>query len=198
MNYSYDMYKPTKKQVMVPIVVLIVTLVIGGILLLIAKSLGGEGVRTNLIAPGTQVLNLEEPGNYTIYLTTQMMDDKMSYHLPEDFKGLHVELTLNGEAVALTKIEEGYTYGEEGNQSESYLSFDVTEPGEYQLTTSIESNSIPEIVLAVGKTEENLGRVLILSTCALLLILMGVCQFVAYMIFNLGKWCVYYYKTKVI
>lgn len=198
MNHSYDTYKPTKKQAIVPAIILIGTLVIGGILLLIAKSLGGEEARTSFLAPGTQNINLKEPGNYTIYLTTQITDDKMSYNLSEDFEGLHVELTLDGKEVVLTKVEEGYTYGEEGNQSKSYLSFDVVEPGEYQLITSIESKSIPQIALAIGKTEENLATVLVLATCACLLILMGICQFVAYMIFNLGKWCFYYYKTKVI
>lgn len=196
MNYSYDTYKPTKKQVMIPIVVLMVTLAIGGVLLLVAKSLGGEGKRVSFLAPSTEVFNLEEPGNYTIYLTTQITSDEMRYSLPENFKGLHTELSFNGEKVTLTKVDDSYTYGEEGNQSKSYLSFEAAEPGEYQLTTRIESESIPELVLAIGKTEENLEMVLVLVTCACLLMLMGVCQFAAYMLFNLGKWIYYCYTTK--
>lgn len=196
MNYSYDTYKPTKKQVMIPIVVLMVTLAIGGILLLVAKSFGGEGKRVSFLAPSTEVFNLEEPGNYTIYLTTQITSDEMRYSLPENFKGLHTDLTFNGEQVTLTKVDDSYTYGEEGNQSESYLSFEAAEPGEYQLTTRIESESIPELVLAIGKTEENLEMALVLVTCACLLMLMGVCQFAAYMVFNLGRWLYYYYRAK--
>ena len=198
MNYSYDTYKPTKKQVMVPIIVFVVTLIVGGILLLIAKSFGDEETKISFLAPSTQVFNIEEPGNYTIYLTTQITSDEMSYRLPENFKGLYTELTLNEEKVTLTKIEDGYTYGEESNQSKSYLSFEASKPGAYQLTTRVESESIPELVLAMGKTEENLERVLVLATCACLLILMGACQFIAYTIFNLGKWAYYYYKTKSI
>lgn len=196
MNYSDDTYKPTKKQVIIPIIVLVVTLAIGGILLLVARTLNDEGTKISFIAPSTEIFNLEEPGNYTIYLTTQITSDKMNYSLPENFKGLDAELTFGGEKVTLTKIDDAYTYGEEGNRSESYLSFDINEPGEYQLTTRVESESISELVLAIGKTEENLEMALILATCACMLILMGVCQFVAYMIFYLGKWLYYYYKMK--
>lgn len=198
MNYSYDAYKPTKKQVIVPIIVLVITLAIGGILLWVAKSLGDGGTKTSFLAPGTEVFNIEEPGNYTIYLTTKITSDKMSYSLPENFKGLSTELTFNGEEIALTKIDDAYTYGEEHNQSKSYLSFEADKPGAYQLTTFLEDGSIPELALAIGKTEENLEMVLVLATCASLLILMGICQCVAYMVFNLGKWFYYYYKTKTL
>ena len=198
MNYSYDMYKPTKKQVMLPIIVLFVTLIIGGVLLLTAKSLRGEDRKISFFAPGTQLFNIEEPGSYTIYLTTQISNDKMHYSLPENFTGLYTELSLNDEKIVLTKIEDGYTYGEEGNQSKSYLQFEASKPGAYEFTTRVESDSISEIELAMGKTDENLGIAIGLVTGASLLILMGACQFIAYTVFNLGKWAYYYYKSKTI
>lgn len=196
MNYSYDAYKPTKKQVIIPIIILVITLAIGGSLLWVAKSLGDGGTKTSFLAPGTETFNIEEPGNYTIYLTTKITSDQMSYSLSENFKGLSAQLTLDGEEVVLTKIEDAYTYGEEHNQSKSYLSFEAHKPGAYQLTTVVEDGSISRVALAIGKTEKNLEMVLVLATCGSMLILMGICQFVAYMVLHLGKWLYYYYQTK--
>lgn len=196
MKDAYDTYKPTKKQVIIPIIILVIALAIGGGLLGVAKSLGNGGTKTSFLAPGTERINIDEPGNYTIYLTTKITSDQMSYSLSEDFKGLGVELTLDGEQVVLTKIEDAYTYGEENNQSKSYLSFEAHKPGTYQLTMVVEDDSIARLALAIGKTEKNLEMVLALATCGGMLILMGICQFVAYMVLHLGKWLYYYYQTK--
>lgn len=196
MKSMYHTYKPTKKQIIFPIVVLIITLVVGGGLLLGAKFLSNKGTKTYFLAPGSEVFQIEEPGNYTIDLTTQVINDTMSYRLPEDFSGLHIEVTFNGEKVAFTEVEESSIYGEENHQSRSYLSFEVEKPGAYQITSYIEESSISQLELSIGKTQKNLELVLILVTCSGMLILMGVCQFIAYMVFNLGRWLYFYYKTK--
>ena len=188
--------KPTKKQIIFPIVVLIVTLVIGVGLFLGAKFVSNKSGKTYFLAPGSEVFQIEEPGSYTVDLTTKVISDKMSYRLPENFSELHIEVTFNGEEIPWTKVEESSIYGEENHQSRSYLSFEVDEPGAYQITSSIEDSTIAQLELSIGKTQKNLELALILVTCSGMLILMGVCQFIAYMILNLGRWLYVYYKTK--
>lgn len=196
MKETYHTYKPTKKQMTFPIAVLIITLVVGGGLFLGAKFLSHKGVKTYFLAPGSETIQIEDTGNYTINLTTEVISDTMSYRLPENFSGLHIEVTFNGEKITLDPIEESAIYGEKNHQSKSYLSFNAEKPGAYQVTSYIEEGSIAQLELSIGKTQKNLEMVLMLVTCSGMLILMGICQFIAYMIFNLGRWVYFYYKTK--
>lgn len=197
MNKSpYEIYKPTRMQVIVPIVVLVITLVAGGIMLLISKKLGVEHEKINYLAPGRNEIQLEA-GKYTLYLLTEADYEGKHYSIPEDFEKVTFKVLHNEEELPLEKAEYEYSFGEGDYKGKTVKEFEVVEEGTYTLETTVENEEKPEVVVAVGKKDENLQAVVTLTVIAMMIMLMGTLQFIGYMLLNGGKMLYYLHKKKM-
>lgn len=194
MHKSYEQYKPTKKQVFVPFIIFVIAIFVGSSCLFIAKTLGVEEERTIFSVPASQTVSLEEVGNYTIYLATDMTFEGEKYTIPEGYKGLDVKVTHNQKEVTLSTPESIYQYGEEGNQYIDVYTFMAEETGEYAIDCKLKDEKVEKAVLLVGRTQEHIAAVLGLTTIGCIIIIMGVCQFIGYLLYNGVNYGIYYFK----
>lgn len=196
MNRDADITKPTKKQILVPLIILVITLVIGGALLLVARNIGNnEEPETIFYAPGTQTISVSRPGEYTIDVAIETTYEGKTYTLPEDFTGIKGELTVNGQPVELSEVISS-VYGKEGQKGKTLFTFMAEEAGDYILTTTMDHMAVTEAVLVTRRQDSKNGTIIILATCACFVILMGVCQFVAYGVYNLIRWGVFVFHNR--
>ncbi len=194
MGNSYEQYKPTKRQIIVPIIIFIVAALVGGICLLVAKTLGVESERIIFTAPSSQTMMLEDLGSYTIYLATETTFEGEKYTVPEGYKGLEVKLLHNQAEVELKAPENIYEYGEEGDKYIDAYTFLVEEAGEYVLECQLKEKAVEKVVLSVGKTQENVTLILGLTMIGCMVIIMGTCQLIGYLLYNGVNYGVYYFK----
>lgn len=195
-NLEHDITKPTKKQVMVPVIVLVVTLLIGGGLFAGAKKAGSnEEAETIFYAPGTQTISVSRPGEYTVDVAIETTYEGKEYKLPESFIDVTGELTLNGNAVTLNEVTSS-VYGKEGQKGKTVLTFYAEEAGEYILTTHIGDTQVSEAVLVARRADSETAKVMVYATAACFVILMGICQFLTYGLYHLGRLGVYYYHNR--
>lgn len=197
MNVGYEVTKPSRKQVMFPIIVLAITLAIAGALFFTAKQVGkNEESETIFKAPGEQVISVSRPGEYEIDMAIETTFEGTTYSLPETFNGVKGILHLNDQEVELESLQNTVVYGKEGEKGKACFNFTAEEPGEYILTTTLDSNETDEVILVARRSDTQVGKIILLSTAACMIGLMGVLQFIAYMIFNLIKLGTYIYQTK--
>ena len=196
MNQDMDITKPTKKQVLIPLIILLITLAIGGALLLVAKKIGShEEPETIFYAPGVQTISVSEPGEYTIDVAIETTYEGKTYILPEDFTGIKGELTVNSKPVELSGVISS-VYGKEGEKGKTLFTFMAEESGEYILTTALEHMTVQEAVLVARRADSKNGVIIILATCAILLILMGICQFIGYGAYHFIRWVIFVLRNK--
>lgn len=196
MNQDIDITKPTLKQVLIPLIILLITLVIGGVLLLIAKKVGTtEEPETIFYAPGEKIISVSEPGEYTIDVAIETTYEGRTYILPEDFTGIKGELTVNSKPVELSSVISS-VYGKEGQKGKTLFTFMAEESGEYILTTTLDHMTVKEAVLVARRADSKNGVIIILATCASFLILMGICQFIGYGVYHFIRWGVFVFYNK--
>lgn len=195
MDKGYEIYKPTKKQVVAPIIVLVVTLIVGGILLLIAKHIGSKSLKQSYLVPSQIELELIK-GNYMIYLENEVDFEGKHYSVPDSFSSLTCKLKYKGGEITLTPPKDGYGYGEGEKRGRTFLSFTIEEDDVYQLKAEIEDEQVSQAVITIAREDENIGSALSLTVIAGLSMLMGILQFMGYIILNVGKWLFYCYLKK--
>lgn len=197
MNPGYEATKPTKKQVIFPIIVLAVTLAIAGTLFFSAKQIGkNEEAETIFKAPGEQTISVTRPGEYEVDMAIETTFEGKEYIIPETFNGLSGSVSFNGQQVALKPSETNEIYGKEGEKGKSCFTFQAEEAGDYILKTTIEDSKVNEVVLVARRSDTQAGKIVLLATAAIMVGLMGVLQFVAYMVYNLIKLGIFIYQTK--
>lgn len=103
-----------------------------------------------VVMPGSAVLNLGQPGTYTIYHETRSVVDGKLY-ASSSVGGLSVSVRAPGGAeVPLVPSSGGVTYKFGSREGRSIFSFTVTAPGEYRITGTLpDGRSEPKVVLAV-------------------------------------------------
>lgn len=195
MDKSYEQFKPTKKQVVVPIIIFVVALCLSGILLLITKVLGEDSERTTYLAPTTEKMQIEETGEYTIFLGVEANYEGKRYEVPEDYEGLQVKVLFKGSEVEVKPAETTNAYGVEGDMCKDVYTFAVKDTGEYTFEFSLSGSEIEQVVVAVGRTQ-HVGAMLGLTLVAGMSMLLGICQFLGYLIYNGISFGIYYCKKK--
>lgn len=194
MYKSYEQFKPTKQQVLFPVMIFVIAVLVGGACLFLAKSLGGDTKRIIFTIPATKGVQLEEVGSYTVYLATDTTFEGEKYTLPEGFDGLEMKVTYHDKEIECTKPQSIYQYGEEGDQYIDAYTFLAEEAGEYVLDCGLKEDTIEKAVLSVGKTQEHVGVILALTMIGCIIIIMGACQLVGYILYNGVNYGVYYFK----
>jgi hypothetical protein len=119
------------------------------------KNLSGlSGRLQQVVVPGKAQLNLQAPGEYTIYYEYQSVVGSKVYSTNRTFSGLDVSLVAvgTGEPIALSQTDANSTYTVSGRSGLSVFDFRIARPGKYELSARYpEGQEGPEIVLAVGQ-----------------------------------------------
>jgi hypothetical protein len=105
-----------------------------------------------IVAPGTSVLALSEPGAYTIYHEPESVIDGKIYSA-QNINGLRVAVAEEGgEQVTVTTPAVTSRYSIGGRSGVSVLGFEIAHPGRYRLTAAYGAGrSEPVTVLAISQ-----------------------------------------------
>lgn len=116
----------------------------------LVSGLGGvEGRLMQVVMPGSAVLNLKEPGRYTIYLETRSVVDGRVY-ASSGTGGLRVTVQAPGGREVELSTSGGATYRFGSREGRSLFSFQATTPGDYRIAGTLpDGRTEPKIVLAV-------------------------------------------------
>ena len=189
---SIEVKKPSKKQFIIPSIILIVCLVFGGWLLNEGRKCSIDPPKISFLTPGVTKVNLEEIGSYSIYIETEIQYEGKLYSIPyKSIDKIDIDVSKNGEKIPVRTADIFYKYNKNGNKGETNLNFDITEPGQYEINSDIESNEIDQVVLSVGRKNEGMLRVLQFTVGASVIILVGVFQFVGYILSGMIRLLMY-------
>jgi len=109
-----------------------------------------EGRLMQVVMPGSAVLNLKEPGTYTIYYERQSVVDGRVY-AGSGVGGLRLSMRgPGGDDVRLVANSGGASYKFGSREGRSIYSFTATTAGEHRITGTLpDGRSEPKVVLAV-------------------------------------------------
>jgi hypothetical protein len=105
-----------------------------------------------IIVPGSGDLTLPGKGTYTVFYENQSVVGGKIYLTGEDISGLKIEVInkTTGSKIATYPPSGSTTYSMGGRTGRSILSFDIDQPGIYQLSANYtKGKEGPEIVLAI-------------------------------------------------
>lgn len=110
-----------------------------------------ENRLTQVVMPGSAVLNLKEPGTYTIYHERErqsVVDGR--FHSGTGIGSLRLSMRGPGGDVQLVPNSGAATYTFGNREGRSIYSFSVTTPGEYRMSGALpDGRSEPKVTLAV-------------------------------------------------
>lgn len=195
MNAFEKKYKPSKKQFIIPTIVFILCAVTSVFLFYQGKARSIDPPKTSFLVPGTTMLDLTQVGRYTIYLELDTLFEGKHYEAPEVIEGLKCEVMKDETKIKVEAADLSYSYNRNGQKGESYFNFTIEEPGSYTIITTIDNEQMKEAVLSVGLKNEKMVRVLQFTVGASVLMLVGIFEFIGYMIYGLIKLMIY--KTKL-
>ncbi len=196
MNTFEKTYKPSKKQFIIPTIVFILCTFTSIFLFEQGKLRSIDPPKTSFLAPGTTVLNLNQAGRYTIYLELDTIFEGKHYEAPEVLEGLNCEVIKEGREIKVEPADLSYSYNRDGQKGESYFNFTIESPGNYTIITTIDNEQMKEAVLSIGLKNEKMIRVLQFTVGASVLMLVGIFEFVGYMIYGIIKLVIYKQKLK--
>lgn len=190
-----DNIKPTKWQVLVPIIVLAVTLVLGGILLFSANCIQkGEESEVEFTIPGTQKLEVTKPGEYNIDIRLKGEYHGKTYDLPDAFDAVTLKIARGETQIAVDKHKRN-VYGDKTRRGKTLFTFNADQVGTYNISGTIEDSQVTEVLFMLTRADSKGETMVMLATCGLFIILIGICQFIIYGVFNLVRWIIYKVKS---
>ncbi len=102
--------------------------------------------------PGSIVLTLDKPGDYTIFHERRSLIDGKLY-IADNITGLRIGVTAEatGAALAVEPVRGSESYSFDGHDGEAVLTFAVKQPGRYRLAARFDDGRAEAVtVLAVG------------------------------------------------
>ena len=180
---NVEVKKPIRSQVIIPSVIFIGCMIIGGCMIQEAKKRSIDPPKTSFVAPGTTKINLSKLGSYTVYIESEIEYEGKRYVVPDGtIEDLEVKVSKGDVVVPVRKADIFYKYNKNGNKGESNCNFDITEKGEYNITTKLESDQNEQIILSIGVKNEEMLRVLQFTVGASVIMLVGIIQFIGYIL----------------
>lgn len=146
--------KPNKKFYIIPGAILIIGIGAFVILFLAGIKLSIEKIDHQVVVPGSEKIELLEPGKYTIYIEYRSVVDGKVYEALGSIDGLTCSLmdSENNVFIKLNSSSVNSSYSLPGREGKSILDFEIDRPGTYELKGWFEAGSTKnKIVLAVGK-----------------------------------------------
>ncbi len=144
--------KPSKGLYALPPVIILIGIISFMVLLTTGLNSSMSKINNQVVVPGTEIINLNEAGKYSIYLEHRSIVDGEVYET-KDISGLVCKLTdmKTGEVIQLGNSTVNSNYSLSGREGRSLFDFTIDEPGEYEITGLYESGAGEEVVLAFGK-----------------------------------------------
>ena len=158
-------FKPGKIFYGVSLLILVMGSIIGGIIVMA----GWSWVYERVTVPGTNTIELNEPGNYIIFFEHKSMVDGKLVET-DNINGLVSTLRNieTGEVIELDEPSWNTTYSIAGNEGEGIFSFGIDEIGKYELESWYEDGEGEEARLVISKGIGMLIRPVILSVVVFL------------------------------
>ncbi|PYG89032.1 hypothetical protein LY28_00852 [Ruminiclostridium sufflavum DSM 19573] len=132
-------------------------LFVAGIILLTAVLMTGvnssvDRINNKVVVPGAGVVELKEPGDYSIYFEHRSVLDGRTYNT-DNINGLVCKLknAETGEYINLENPTINSRYSVNGREGRSLFQFSIEKAGKYELDARYESGEGEEAVLAIGK-----------------------------------------------
>ena len=126
-----------------------------------------------VVVPGSTVITLDKPGDYTIYHEQQSYVDGELY-ASDSIAGLRVALVGEGGAAVKLRVpvsSSSYSIG--SRKGSSIFIFTISQPGRYRLTTTLAGDrSEPKAVLAID--QGMMGRLFALIGATLAIVFGGI------------------------
>jgi hypothetical protein len=158
------MAQPTNRPSRLGYLIAIVVFVAGSVLALalavwfVFSLLGLADDMDRVVVPGSASLELPESGGYTIFYEYRSEVNGREFRTSESVPELDVTVTHaeTGQPVQVRPPIASTSYDVRGYAGEAYLTFDIDQPGAYELVADYPSGlDGPEVVLAVG---QGIGR----------------------------------------
>ena len=112
-----------------------------------------DSMLMRVVVPGSSILTLDKPGDYTIFHEEKSFVDGQ-YYASKSVEGLRVALTAeaSGAAVKIHVPTGSSSYSIGNREGTSIYGFTIDQPGRYRLTASLASGRAePKAVLAIGQ-----------------------------------------------
>lgn len=196
MNDIDKRYKPTKKQFIIPTVIFVLCIITSIFLYEQGKLRSIDPPKQSFLVPGTTEIELDKVGRYTIYLELDTLFEGKHYEAPEFIESLKCEVVNDESKIQVSTADINYKYNRDGQQGESYFNFTIEEAGKYKIITTLEDEVVKEAVLSVGLKNEHMVRVLQFTVGAAVIMLVGIFEFIGYMVYGIIKLCIYKAKVK--
>ncbi len=196
MNDLDKRYKPTKKQFIIPTVIFALCMITSTFLYEQGKLRSIDPPKQSFLVPGTTEIELDKVGHYTIYLELDTLFEGKHYEAPEFIESLKCEVIKGDTEIQVNTADLNYKYNRDGQQGESYFNFTIDEAGKYKIITTLEDKVVKEAVLSVGLKNEHMVRVLQFTVGAGVIMLVGIFEFIGYMVYGIIKLCIYKAKVK--
>jgi hypothetical protein len=144
--------KPSRIFYGVSISVFIAGLILFIIVLISRIFSSVNGIGTQVVVPGTEIIELNKTGKYNIFHEYKSVVDGKIYS-SNSINGLYCTLknVKTGEDITLTITKPNIKYSVNGREGRSVFEFNIDEPGKYELKAWYGQRDGEETVLAVGK-----------------------------------------------
>jgi hypothetical protein len=155
MKYEYDLMsdniQPSRWYFLLAVLIAVAGFATFGWFIISGVSELGGGL-TQMVAPGSAILNLSEAGEYTIFIESMTTVNGKFYRTGEQVPGLQIHVTesSSGSELAVYPAPANLSYSLGGRFGRSIMAFKVLRPGIYRINASYPREEGPEVVLAVG------------------------------------------------
>ncbi|MCP4611573.1 MAG: hypothetical protein GY845_22920, partial [Planctomycetes bacterium] len=140
---------------------IIVPLIVAAVLFF--TDLFGSNPDTRFVVPGTEELDFDSTGEYTIFYEYRSSIDGKGYSTSESLKGVEVSLRSKDgiQSVPLFSSSWNTSYEIGSRAGKSLFEFEIEEPGTYILTTNYQDETpTPKVVFAIGPSFDIMGTIL--------------------------------------
>ncbi len=187
MSANEKVKKSWIKQFIIPTVIFVLCMGVSFCFVQAGRKLSVTPDMTSFLAPGTKTIDLQEEGNYTVYLMLRGTYENKNYTAPEDLKGLTLEIKHGEEKIKVVKADLTYIFDQEGQSGKPYLNFAINEAGSYEFTATLENETTSEVVLAVGLKNEKMMNLFYYVIAATLIGLIGILEFGCFILYRIVK-----------
>lgn len=147
-----EVVRPSKWLYIVSLSIFVIGIVLFCNVLITGIKSSVNTINNQVIVPGTNTVELKEPGKYTIFFEYRSVIDGRVFE-SESINGLMCTLKKidSGEFIELKNSSVNSTYSVNGREGKSIFSFNIDEAGNYELDAWYETGNGSESVLVIGK-----------------------------------------------
>ena len=147
-----EVNKPSKFFYVLSFIVFIIGIILFCFSLVTGIKSSLDLINHQVIVPGKSIIELKDPGKYTIYFENKSVIDGKVFE-SDGIEGLRCTLmkTDTGEFINLQSPSMNSNYSVAGRTGKSIFVFNIDKAGEYELNAWYENGNSNKSVLAIGK-----------------------------------------------